>query len=344
MVRIAWEVRPSIVEGGFHQIFKLARVFGSFPFSKEYQFSLWRFILSSILLVLSGFKMLSTMLARLKFVVYNNIFFLLWSCLCSYLVVLILITLSWPAIKATQLQIIRRKLNEIERTLQTFVTLRSKLKWYVLHFCFFVHTILIPCFSCTGMTISFILSFCFLEYTSFAVIIEACGFLSLIGILLSEIKYIKNINVQVELVNNITIVLKLVNDYYGFRFLLVTVGLILRLITCIFTVLKEGFNYYTTFSFLSTSICFLQFALLIISTNRIKSEFERLNQYFTETFEGNLNDEMLDFYLISKKEFTFTACGFFNYDQKIISSMIVCSVTYIVILLQQKMKIVESPI
>ncbi|KAE8573361.1 Gustatory receptor 132 [Halyomorpha halys] len=338
MVRTAWEVRHSFIDDGFHQIFKMPRIVGNFPLSKEYKFSPWRFILSSILLGFSGFKILNAFLKCLKFVTIKNIFLLFWAIICWCLIGIILTTLSWPVMKATELQAIRMKLKEIEQVIRKFVPLRKKIKWYELHLCFVIYSILIACFCCSDLNIFFLLSFIILDYNATTVISQTCGFLALNGVLLSKIKYIRNIDVQVKLVNDITIVLKWVNDYNGFRLFLVTTGLTVRLVNSIYVIPTDGFTDFNTFLFLTTIIFFGYFVFLILSTNRIKNKIDKMNQYFNEKLEADQNNEMIDFYLISKKGFSFTACGFFNYDQNLISRMIVVSITYAVILLQQNTK------
>ncbi|KAE8573359.1 Gustatory receptor 135 [Halyomorpha halys] len=336
MVRSAWEVRSNIVDDAFEQILKIPRLLGLFPFFNDQSFSLFYFIVSLTFSVCTGLKIV--LINWNQIVNVTRSFFYIFTTIVTFnIIALLIVNVTWPLIKFKQLEIIRKKLKELSCIIKKSIDLQYELKWYELNWsCAVMVCICLYRSYPMPEDIYFFFIYCRLELAVLGILNQTYGFLVLIGVLMSKIKYIRCSHVQVELVTDVMVVFQLINDYFGVHLFLITLGVFLRNVDTVYLLLKYGWDMDRCVSFMIMITTFAQFGLLIKSATQIKNKMAEINQCFFEKLIINPNDEILTFYLLTKKEFTFNACGLFNFDGKFMKAMLAGSITYIVIVFQNK--------
>lgn len=272
MIRWAWDVREHIVDDALDQILKMAKLIGLFPFTKEYNFSIWYFLIS---LLFSTFGITKfTLICWYNIINPNRSFFNLYYTLFDLNIISVFIAnIFCPLIKAQKLETIRKKLKDTESVIRKYIPLQFDLKWYELNWC----CVVLVCFGFHGVYLTppdfyFLVADFYFVISIFAILNQTRGFLLAIHVLMSKIEEIGTSPVQVELVTDVMTLLKMVSDYFGTRLFLISLANLHRNVFYMYLILLNGIYAYNSIPAMLLILTSLQFGLLVKSTTQIKNK------------------------------------------------------------------------
>ncbi|KAE8573066.1 Gustatory receptor 105f, partial [Halyomorpha halys] len=133
-----------------------------------------------------------------------------------------------------------------------------------------------------------------------------------------------------------------IDEIYGPLLLMVIVSSLPRLIMDLYIVLMQFFSDWFVMNLIILLSALLGFFLVYIIAHSYSEFLNQIDEFNNKLLWKMLNDktgryienEKFNFHFTAYKAIKFTACGFFNMDYSLISSMISVCTTYLVIVLQ----------
>ncbi|KAE8573979.1 Gustatory receptor 118c [Halyomorpha halys] len=161
-------------------------------------------------------------------------------------------------------------------------------------------------------------------------------YLALLQLCLSILRHVKTIQESgtvIKLTDKVLALCQKVNTLYEAQLLAYISNIFFVLLIVIYfkTILGETFNAITVWWIVSLVSPLL---LITLCTGYISQEVKNINKMLYRRLLYNLDDEMLYFHLVAKRDIVFTAHGFFNLKNNLIFSMITTGINYLIFLIQ----------
>ncbi|KAE8573978.1 Gustatory receptor 118b [Halyomorpha halys] len=161
-------------------------------------------------------------------------------------------------------------------------------------------------------------------------------YLALLQLCLSLLRHVKTIQESgtvIKLTDKILALYQKVNILHETQLLIYILNIFLVILVSIYAKIIQGepINIVTAcwmVNFVSPLF------LITLCTGYISQEVKNINKMLYRRLLYNLDDEMLYFHLVAKRDIVFTAHGFFNLKNNLIFSMITTGINYLIFLIQ----------
>ncbi|KAE8573893.1 Gustatory receptor 115b [Halyomorpha halys] len=148
-----------------------------------------------------------------------------------------------------------------------------------------------------------------------------------------KVRTIEDSDTVIKLTDKLSALCEKVNTLYEAQILAYIINIFVVMLVVVYVKIIQGTVIYIgTVLWVGTYITPL--LLITLYTGFISQQVKKINKMLYRRLLYNLDDEMLYFHLVAKREIVFTVYGFFNMKCTLIFSMITTGIDYLVFLIQ----------
>ncbi|KAE8573455.1 Gustatory receptor 120b [Halyomorpha halys] len=328
------------------EVFRKARLTGTFPFTSGYNILLWPSAAMAIICIIcSIIGLCYSKYVKLDIIAFN---ILLIRSVRSILTTINNILLPlWMIHNRKSLSKLLRSIYFVEKELN-----KASLEWkwkrnYLSFFMIPSMAGVIAIIQCLWLykdnDFFTALSFIFVTFSAFPSMSYMWQYLTLHEVLVSimiRISELEDSDFFVNCYHSLVVAYRAIDKLYGVQIIIFFImAMFSSLHSLHFAFSKDKFDFMIVCQILWA--CYYATIILLIikrcSSSITQSKMVNEQLYKRMVYEDNNNlihDKLLAFHLSSCRKLVFTACGFFNLDNSLICSMVACATTYLVIMLQ----------
>ncbi|KAE8573894.1 Gustatory receptor 115c [Halyomorpha halys] len=161
-------------------------------------------------------------------------------------------------------------------------------------------------------------------------------YLALLQLCLSisrKVRTIEDSETVIKLTDKLSVLYEKVNTLYEVQLFTYILNIFIVMLVVIYVKIVQGeIIYIGTVCWMANYVSPL--LMIVLCTGYISQEVKKINKMLYRRLLYNLDDEMLYFHLVAKREIVFTVYGFFNMKCTLIFSMITTGIDYLVFLIQ----------
>ncbi|KAE8573412.1 Gustatory receptor 113 [Halyomorpha halys] len=332
-------IQPTIgkIERVFNDVFKFARVIGTFPINSEYSGISKMSLVKSILLHFVPTAIAIRSSYRRAFYKHGMLAVKLWK-IIYYMssVIFYWIHLVWLMRKRILLKELYEEMKDIEYDLwKNNVYWFYKTSWcrkYLSMSAILATVVLWIINNNFNNVINIIASY--QMFNAFInVISQYANVVEVLTSILKEVKLIEGSVTVVRLTDKLLALCQHVNTLYEPQLFLYIFFVFLHNLFYIYTTILQEEHLSLNGSVWIMSFIF-PLVQTVVTVGAFSQEVKKTNKMLYRRLLNNLEDEMLQFHLVAKRDLVFTAAGFFTLENTLICTMVTTGIDYLIFFLQ----------